>query len=141
MVEQQTEMSLDDVLSSIKQMVIDKDPPVLELTDMISSDGTIVKVKNGQDESGKPIGSETNLTDFLRLAQEKGKETEVASSENSAKQVAEQKSTNGQSSTIAIDEIIREVSGPIIKDWLDKNLLGIVKEVVAVEIRNMMSQK
>jgi cell pole-organizing protein PopZ len=108
---------------------------------MISSDGTIVKVKNGQDESGKPIGSETNLTDFLRLAQEKGKETEVASSENSAKQVAEQKSTNGQSSTIAIDEIIREVSGPIIKDWLDKNLLGIVKEVVAVEIRNMMSQK
>ena len=66
MAEKQTEMSLDEMLSSIKQMVIDKDPPVLELTDMISPDGTIIKVGNGQSD----CSVKNEMRDFLRLAQE-----------------------------------------------------------------------
>ena len=66
MTEKPAEMSLDEMLSSIKQMVIDKEPPVLELTDMISPDGTIVKVKRGQGD----FKIKNEMRDFLRLAQE-----------------------------------------------------------------------
>ncbi len=185
MAENQTEMSLDEVLSSIKQMVVDKDPPVLELTDMISSDGTIVKIKHGQkDPKGK-----SELKDFLRLAQENGKdsallkdlslvkqqsadirnqsescsEADSASSSESnpssdfelsserasvpsekskglPKHVSGKDFTNSDGAEITVNEIIREVAAPLIKDWLDKNLSNLVREVVTGEIRKMMKQ-
>lgn len=148
MAEQQAEMSLDEVLSSIKQMVIDKDPPVLELTDMISSDGTIVKVKNGLNEGDQSISQDRNdLRDFLRTAQEKGKETEIIKKSllvpelsNLKKEAKEPVSETDKKACIAVEEIIREVSAPIIKEWLDKNLVNIVKDVVSVEIRKIINQ-
>lgn len=181
MAENQTEMSLDEVLSSIRQMVVDKEPPVLELTDMISPDGTIVKVKNGQKDSK----SKNELRDFLRLAQENGKDSSLAKDLSSGRrQSADDKGqfefcagTNlaggftsdcksgsecgsvpsergkglprhagcGNPMTsdrpeITVNEIIREVAAPLIRDWLEKNLPNLAREVVTEEIRKMIKQ-
>ncbi len=183
MEEKQTEMSLDEVLSSIKQMVVDKDPPVLELTDMVSSDGTIVKVQNGQ----KEVKGKSELRDFLRLAQEKGQDTpflknpsvvknqSVSSRESNEifdtsfdivsdsvsdfvsgsvsndsvsiekdkglpKQATKKNPIVSEETKITMDEIIREVASPIIKEWLEKNLTSLTKEVVTDEIRKMIKQ-
>ena len=179
MAENQTEMSLDEVLSSIKQMVVDKDPPVLELTDMISSDGTIVKVKNGQ----KDPKSKNELRDFLRLAQENGKDSSLFKDPSLTKQrTADEKSRSefcaGSSSArgsslgcelgsesgpvssemklprhatcgnpmasgeaeITVNDIIREIAAPLIRDWLEKNLPSLAREVVTEEIRKMLKQ-
>jgi hypothetical protein len=71
MSERKTEMSLDEVLSSIKKMVMDEEPPVLELTDVISKDGSINKVNK---DSVAPIKSadskNPDMSSFLRLIQE-----------------------------------------------------------------------
>ena len=167
MVDEQTEMSLDEMLSSIKQMVIDKDPPVLELTDMVSSDGTIVKLKNGQKNSK----SKNELRDFLRLAQENGKESQLLKDPSLAKRRTKDCESNDEvvdafefdsvpsekiegltghadcknsmasaSSSVTVNEIIREVAAPLIKDWLKKNLPGLAKEIIAAEVQKMMKQ-
>lgn len=169
MVEDQTEMSLDEMLSSIKQMVVDKDPPVLELTDMVSSDGTIVKLKNGQKNSKK----KNELRDFLQRAQESGKESllfkdpvlakrwvkgrnqnddeVVAASECESDSASSEKNKElpkhmdcpnpmASDSAVTMNEIIREVAAPLIKDWLDKNLQSLAKEIITAEVQKMMKQ-
>ncbi|MBO6055474.1 MAG: DUF2497 domain-containing protein [Alphaproteobacteria bacterium] len=169
MVEDQTEMSLDEMLSSIKQMVVDKDPPVLELTDMVSSDGTIVKLKNGQKSSKK----KNELRDFLQRAQESGRESQLfkdsalakrrgkgcGQNDNENVSVSEcefdsassekikglPKHTNcsdpiASDRAVTVSEIVREIAAPLIKDWLEKNLPELAKEIIAVEVQKMMKQ-
>lgn len=167
MVEEQTEMSLDEVLSSIKQMVVDKDPPVLELTDMVSPDGTIVRVKNGQ----KNPKDKSELRDFLRLAQENGRDSQLLEDPTSVKSrmqnddatasgavdetsnsISTQKSKElpksascknsviSEGAKVPINEIVREVAAPLIKEWLEKNLPSLAREVVTVEIQKMIKQ-
>ncbi len=169
MVEKQTEMSLDEVLSSIKQMVVDKDPPVLELTDMVSPDGSIVKVKNGHKDSK----DNSELKDFLRLAQENGRDsslfkdaspvrrsvhTNAINSDNNAasnsvddsifsgknkglpQHADNENLVSSNNAKITVNEIIREVAAPIISNWLEKNLPGLAKEIVTAEIQKMMKQ-
>ena len=148
MAEKQTEMSLDEMLSSIKQMVIDKDPPVLELTDMVSPDGTIIKVGNGQSD----CSVKNEMRDFLRLAQE---ETDTSLSKSSIQDsskadacesiekklpLCETKENPSKKIGIAVSDVVREIATPIIEQWLEKNLRNIVKEIVAVEVQKMVGQ-
>lgn len=148
MAEKQTEMSLDEMLSSIKQMVIDKDPPVLELTDMISPDGTIIKVGNGQ--SACSVTNE--MRDFLRLAQEetdtslsKGLALNTVStdtSETTEKRptLSETKENPSKKIGITVSDVVREIAAPIIGQWLEKNLRDVVKEIVTAEVQKMIGQ-
>jgi len=157
MTEKPAEMSLDEMLSSIKQMVIDKDPPVLELTDMISPDGTIVKVKRG--DGGFKIKNE--MRDFLRLAQEESDvsliddspkiaqetvdsvelpETEEKEDSDLRVELTETKSIASEKVGIAVSDVVREVATPIIKKWLEKNLSSLVREVVTSEVQKMVKQ-
>ena len=148
MAEKQTEMSLDEMLSSIKQMVIDKDPPVLELTDMISPDGTIIKVGNGQ--SACSVTNE--MRDFLRLAQEetdtslsKGLALNTVSTDTS--ETTEKRPTSSETKEnpskkigITVSDVVREIAAPIIGQWLEKNLRDVVKEIVTAEVQKMIGQ-
>jgi cell pole-organizing protein PopZ len=148
MAEKQTEMSLDEMLSSIKQMVIDKDPPVLELTDMVSPDGTIIKVGNGQSD----CSVKNEMRDFLRLAQEetdtslsKGLTPNLVSTETSGATEkkslpCETKENPSKKMGITVSDVVREIATPIIEQWLEKNLRNIVKEIVAAEVQKMVGQ-
>ena len=157
MTEKPAEMSLDEMLSSIKQMVIDKDPPVLELTDMISPDGTIVKVKRGQGD----FKIKNEMRDFLRLAQEESdtslvdtpsevdqeksefaesSETEKDKPEDLHLKMTETKSITSEKMGIVVSDVVREVATPIIEKWLEKNLPNLVREIVTAEVQKMVKQ-
>ena len=62
MVDKNSEMSLDEVLMSIKKMVVAEEPPVLDLTDMVKPDGSIEKIRT-PDSGGSDMGT------FLKLVQ------------------------------------------------------------------------
>lgn len=57
---------MDEVLSSIKDMITGTEPPVLELTDMIAEDGSIVKIEKNKTKSI----TNPDMKSFLRLIQE-----------------------------------------------------------------------
>lgn len=147
MAEKQTEMSLDEMLSSIKQMVIDKDPPVLELTDMVSPDGTIIKLKSSHNN----CSSKNEMRDFLRLAQEESISSlsedlrDEADASDSVKEElplheTKENPMSTQKISITVSDVVREIASPIIKEWLDKNLENLVKEIVMAEVQKMIRQ-
>ena len=157
MAEKPAEMSLDEMLSSIKQMVIDKDPPVLELTDMISPDGTIVKVKRGDGD----FKIKNEMRDFLRLAQEESdvsldesplkveqdvsksvtsSETEEKESKGQQLKMTETESIASEKMGIVVSDVVREVATPIIEKWLKENLSDLVREIVTAEVQKMVKQ-
>ncbi|MDR2766617.1 MAG: DUF2497 domain-containing protein [Holosporaceae bacterium] len=65
MADNSEEMSLEDVLAAIRRMVIDKEPPVLDLTDVVDADGRVVK-----SVPQKPSDTKSDFGSFLRLIQE-----------------------------------------------------------------------
>ena len=148
MAEKQTEMSLDEMLSSIKQMVVDKDPPVLELTDMISPDGSIIKVGEGRND----CSLKGEMRDFLRLAQEESNTSLSKSSVQDSSKTdecgviekklpsCEPKENPSKKIGIAVSDVVREIATPIVEEWLEKNLRNIVKEIVAAEVQKMVGQ-
>ncbi len=153
MTDNKTEMSLDEVLSSIKKMVVDEEPPVLELTDMVSEDGKIVNLR-------KPTGPEkkNDMSSFLQLIQEnsdKKSDSEPVSlqaKEQVSPQVKEQaplrldnptsaapsrQRKDGSQRNLLID-IVQASLRPILKQWLEENLRNIVTELVKEEINKAL---
>jgi cell pole-organizing protein PopZ len=140
------EMSLDEVLSSIKKMVVDEEPPVLELTDMISNDGSIVKIqKNAKDCKNKDMGS------FLKLIQEnqdstqhntKKEDNTLEDIENLNKSRQNQKNTQFLSEKHdVIYELIKEILPPILQKWINDNLPKIVSNIVETEVKNFLYRR
>lgn len=137
-VEKKTEMSLDEVLSSIKKMVVDEDPPVLELTDMVSEDGSIVNIKK---ESGN-IKS-TDMSSFLRLIQENADNKKHDQYINNHNENISQKRMNNSSPVIdknqnLLIDIVKSTLHPILTRWIDENLKIIVTEIVREEIEKAL---
>ncbi len=128
MVDKNPEMSLDEVLSSIKKMVIDTEPPVLELTDMISENGDIVKVKSGTESQSSDMGS------FLKLIQE---------NERAPKEVPPSPAEVQPKPTVSHDkpsEFLKSIATPLIREWINANLPKIVKEIAEKEIKKLLAQ-
>ena len=126
MVDKNPEMSLDEVLSSIKKMVIDTEPPVLELTDMVSENGDIVKVKSNVESQSSDMSS------FLKLIQE----NEQTPKEMHFKAEIQKTSTSQDRPS----EFLKSVATPLIREWINANLPKIVKEVAEKEIKKLLSQ-
>lgn len=127
MVDKNPEMSLDEVLSSIKKMVIDTEPPVLELTDMVSENGDIVKVKSETESQSSDMGS------FLKLIQE----NERAPKEVPLTTEVQPKASVSQDKP---SEFLKSIAAPLIREWINANLPKIVKEVAEKEIKKLLSQ-
>ncbi|MDR2794802.1 MAG: DUF2497 domain-containing protein [Holosporaceae bacterium] len=152
--ENKSEMSLDEVLSSIKKMMIDDEPPILELTDMVSNDGSIVKIKkdNAPENKNPDIGS------FLKLIQEntdsvspKGlskrardehiSRSTVCSNVPERREQSKDTSVPTPKSESTITEMIKSIMTPLIQKWLDENLHIIVKNAVESEIKKLFEKK
>ena len=117
------EMSLDEVLSSIKKMVIDSEPPVLELTDMVSENGDIVKVKSSTESQSSDMGS------FLKMIQEnEQRPKEVHPAAETEKSIQEP------------SEFLRSIATPLIREWIEANLSKMVKEIAEREIKKLLSR-
>ncbi len=124
MVNNNPEMSLDEVLSSIKKMVIDSEPPVLELTDMVSENGDIVRVKSSTEAKSSDMGS------FLKLIQE----NENSSNEKSAVIPKEGPTQDKRS------EFLKSVATSLIQKWISENMPRIAKDIAEREIKKLLSQ-
>lgn len=150
-----SEMSLDEVLSSIKKMVIDEEPPVLELTEMVSDDGSIVSIKKKNNNDTKSENKSNDMSSFLKLIQEDVSEAAQEMAEMPAaainsshiEQTAECCKTSVETKTEekthhlpenVLHELIREAITPLLKDWLDKNLPSVINKIVETEVKNFL---
>lgn len=156
MSDKQSEMSLDDVLQSIKQMVTDKEPPVLDLTDMMSPDGSIVKLKKGFDPGGSTPEAAANSTNnsiddkgdfsaFLNLAQANAEmATQSARSSNRAQHTGSNAFTEmspvSEKKFQPLEKTIREIATSIIKEWLTLNLERVMRETIREEVHKAMKE-
>ena len=138
MEDKNSEMSLDEVLSSIKKMVIDDEPPVLELTDMISEDGSIVKIKN----NSKGCKNQQDMGSFLKLIQKNQDSSEnIDRTDNSSQQHKQKGAQINREKHDVLSAIIKEVLPPILQKWMNDNLPKIVNNIVEVEVKNFLYQK
>jgi cell pole-organizing protein PopZ len=154
MVDKNSEMSLNDVLSSIKNMVVDDVPPVLELTDMIAADGSVVKVKkNMPDESAD---KNPDMSSFLRLIQEsasgnlddrghssgyisrKTKPSSIVHDDVSSCQISH---ANDKKKDMVVSEFVAELAIPFIKEWINEKLPAIASKVVETEVRKLLNNR
>ena len=140
-IEKNAEKSLDEVLSSIKQMVTDDEPPVLELTDMVSDDGSVVKVK--KDIPTKD--GNTDMSSFLRLIQENSDTIEEASKIVNTEQHFNCKPNENSLSGMPdymdqnpLMETIKVVLRPILEKWVNENLREISTNVIREEVRKLL---
>ena len=140
-----SEMSLDEVLSSIKKMVTDEEPPVLELTDMITEDGSIVNVKkDNADSKNSDMGSFLKLIQENSEKEEKNKpvsDREKKTSPASPRSVPEKGATSGNSlknKDIVLSELVKELITPLLRDWLNQNLPSIVSKAVEEEVKKLL---
>ncbi|MDR2157959.1 MAG: hypothetical protein LBO02_01425 [Holosporaceae bacterium] len=144
MVDKNSEMSLDEVLSSIKKMVIDDEPPVLDLTDMIKPDGSIVKIKAVDVEN-------PDMSSFLKLVQEnansvseikrkkeeylaqKLQEAPIISADVSSYPHEQKKIKNDDKSDKddMVFDMLKKIAVPLIDKWIADNLSNIVKQEIA----------
>lgn len=129
--ENKTEMSLDEVLSSIKKMVVDEEPPVLDLTNMVSDDGKIVNLKKSAPEKNNDMSS------FLQLIQENTEKRISEPVKVQSVQKTEPSKTPELKKNLLM-EIIQSSLRPILKEWLDENLKNIVTEIVKEEIKKTL---
>ena len=140
MTEKDSEMSLDEVLSSIKKMVVDLEPPVLELTDMVADDGSIVNLKK-QEEGQK----HSDMSSFLKIIQENSENFE-----NSAPEEVEQKKEPVRPSHVntpldknkdeVLAELVQESITRLLKDWLNEHLPLIVSKAVEHEVKKLLNK-
>lgn len=129
--ENKTEMSLDEVLSSIKKMVVDEEPPVLDLTNMVSDDGKIVNLKKSAPEKNHDMSS------FLQLIQENTEKRISEPVKVQSVQKTEPSKTPELKKNLLM-EVIQSSLRPILKEWLDENLKNIVTEIVKEEIKKTL---
>jgi cell pole-organizing protein PopZ len=148
------EMSLDDVLSSIKRMVIDDEPPVLDLTDMLKPDGTIVKIASTDPSENQDIGT------FLKLAQKNAESmseikrekegyaarqlqkaplisADILSCPVTSRDERPKQRPSEPNKKEEVLELLKEVATPLIDKWLEDNLPKIVQKTVEEKLREL----
>jgi len=132
MADTKSEMSLDEVLSSIKKMVVDSEPPVLDLTDMVAEDGSVVKV--GEESSANGIG------DFLRLAQENDMHNrhENINIKDDINFEQQEKTSKTNLKDDVMVEIFKDIAAPEVKRWLNANLPSVISDTVNQTINKWM---
>lgn len=122
MTEKKSEMSLDEVLSSIKKMVVDTEPPVLDLTNMVKDDGTVVKV--GESETDESMGT------FLKLAQDSAEEEKRKFDKDRKTDSLFPSEFSKTSKNDVMIEIFKDIAAPEVRKWLDVNLPKMVPDVI-----------
>ncbi|MDR0677997.1 MAG: DUF2497 domain-containing protein [Holosporaceae bacterium] len=158
MIDKDSEMSLDDVLSSIKKMIINDEPPVLELTDVVKPDGSIVKIETTNSKNSS-IGSFLKLvqesTSFCEenehlkekyISQQLQKAPVIAtdvlscpvSSQDKKLDESKKADDSNKDKREAISNTLKEIIDPMVDKWLEENLASLVNK--KIEENQMIKQ-
>ena len=143
------ESSTEEILESIRQAVaegaasgeepspeVDEgEPEILDLTQEIREDGSVVDTETGETVTGA-------AADRSRpgLLGENAEAASAAAFAALAESVAELKSLHEERGGKTIEEAAKEIMRPMIRDWLDANLPGVVERLVQREIERMSRQ-
>ncbi len=128
------------------------DDDVLELTEEVQDDGTVVDLDVGGDDTGEDV--EIVAVDIEEPAPETQPDTVASVTEGLVAPpiAAEATSTFAGLATAVeqgrlassqgiggrtVEDVVKEVIRPIVKDWLDENLAGLVERLVSREIDRM----
>ena len=143
------ESSTEEILESIRQAVaegaaagekpspeVDEgEPEILDLTQEIREDGSVVDTETGETVTGAPADRSR-----LGLLGENAEAASAAAFAALAESVAELKSLHEERGGKTIEEAAKEIMRPMIRDWLDANLPGVVERLVQREIERMSRQ-
>ena len=131
-----------DIISETKEYPIIKDENVKVGQEIASKsevnehDGVneIINLDNTNDSSEfKATGKES-------LVAEKVKDMSGKHFSDLAKAVAEERSISIGNHGLSLEELVREILTPILKDWLDENLPHMVERIVKQEIEMIVSR-
>ena len=143
---------LDNIRSAInkpvsKQLVSDNygGYDLLELTDVVQDDGTILQVKKDNNISNHQEIKLSNkiLSDTVTSEKLLSDEVIVESSKyisDFVDQLLHAKLFNEQESTAQLRKLAVEVVKPYMQDWLNENLPLIVREVLEKEIKDLINK-
>ena len=111
------------------------EPEILDLTQEIREDGSVVDTETGETVAG---GSADRPK--AALLDENAEAASAAAFAALAENVAELRSLHEERGGKTIEEAAKEIMRPMIKDWLDANLPGVVERLVQREIERMSRQ-
>jgi len=104
---------------------------VLELTQMVSEDGTVVDLTKIVEEEAPP--SKDTLEPEESLVSTPVAATSTEAFINLANALAQEKIIEGRT----VEDLIKEILHPLLKQWLDDNLSGLVERLVKDEIKKL----
>ena len=129
---------------------------VLELTDEVQDDGTVVNLKTGEtidedtprNEEGGPISNTeldeeittvtaAEVTDERLVSQTPGIESVSSLSALAAAVNDHRRAADPSIGPRTIEDLVKEVMRPMIREWLDDNLPALVERLVAREIERL----
>ena len=173
------EPSMEEILASIRRIISEDgeedtaeqpepepEPPaghedgVLELTDEVQDDGTVVNLKTGEEVSKEPVEEEDV---GLEMIDAEGKPelepvieaaAEAVAAERLVSDISGMEAVSALSGLAAavnnhrravdpgigartIEDLVKEVMRPMIREWLDDNLPALVERLVSREIERL----
>ena len=132
------EPSTEEILESIRQAVTEGAAAdegkgeILELTQEIREDGTVVDTETGETLAGASADGRKP-----GLVGENAETASAAAFAALAENVAELKALHEDRGGKTIEEAAKEIMRPMIKDWLDANLPDIVERLIQREIERV----
>ena len=140
------EHSKEEILASIREVVSERagtaergdadDATILDLTQEIRDDGSVVDIATGaavDGSSGDEPTSESPGEGLVAPETEDAASAAFAAIAETAAGLDPQRDPDGKT----VEQMAREVMRPLIKDWLDANLPEIVERLVQREIERL----
>ena len=127
--ENNEEMSVNDILSSIKEVISNEqdvknatsNEEFIELTDVVDDDDDSILLNDVVDEETKNLREDISDSDSEKI---------------------NLKSDNTKSiSSLSIDDIVRETIKETLNEWFSKNLKTIVEESVKEEVEKLFKKR
>jgi len=173
----QQDPSMEEILASIRKIISDDvdeegeaaeenvqssyaepkyDEEVLELTDELQDDGTVVNLKTGEtvDEEAQPteeakpepetepveevaVAAAPVVSDERLVSQTPGMDSVSSLSALAAALDDHRRAADPSIGPRTIEDLVKEVMRPMIREWLDDNLPALVERLVAREIERL----
>src|SRR5665213_2265854 len=155
-VRRQDEPSMEEILASIRRIIAEdaeaapssnapaEGQDILELTDRVEADGSVVSIASRRPVTEAPASYFTPappradpappVVEAMRAAPAAPETDRLISETAEAASVAALAALAGDQ---AIEDITRELLKPLLKSWLDGNLPGLIERVVREEIARL----
>ncbi len=149
--------SIEEILASIRQIISDDEPESVEATEDVDStpdpepeedieeeDDVFELTKDMEEESEDELEEDVNI-DFMAQDNEEPEEsetdifTETAASATAGafSKLTENVALSHYSDNITLEEIVKDMLRPMLREWIDSNMPRLVKVLVEKELEKL----